>query len=220
VLSLADSPNEHEAQVAVAKAQRLLLEYNLEVVGADRARGFGVRCLGAVKSRRTAAELWLAAILQDYFFVEVLWVPTYEPATDRGGTVLQVHGTPANLDMAHYVHGYLTGLLESLWQAYRQTRGLAGNRERQRYCAGVLEGFHGRLKEQERRLHATAALVWQGDARLRAYYRYLNPRVHTRHGRGVRRTEAYRHGVEEGRRVTIRRPLAGRDPRLAGYLTG
>ena len=36
VLSLAGSPNEHEAQAAVNKARRLLLEYNLDLVELDR----------------------------------------------------------------------------------------------------------------------------------------------------------------------------------------
>jgi len=38
-------------------------------------------------------------------------VESYRPLEDRTGTVLQISGTRANLDMAEYVHGYLTGLL-------------------------------------------------------------------------------------------------------------
>jgi hypothetical protein len=217
VLSLAGSPNEHEAQAAVNKARRLLLQYNLDAVELDRARDFACRCLGPVKARHASHELWLPVILSEFFFVEVLWAPTYQPLLDREGTVLQIFGTPANLDMAEYVYAFLSGLLGPLWAAYKERRGLGGG-QRQSYCAGVLQGVHGALREQEQRLRAERALVWRGDPRLQEYYRYLNPRVRVRRGRGVAATPAYQDGVEEGRRVRIHRPLHQRRGPAGGLL--
>lgn len=220
VLCLVDSPNEHEAQVAVSKARHLLLEYNLDLVALDRARSFQCRSLGPVKGRRSSWELWLAMILNGCFFVEVLWARTYEAATDREGTVLRIYGTRANLDMAQYVYEYLTGLLPRLWTSYRDRQGLRANAERMRYFAGVLEGFHSKLLEEEDRANSTeGALVWLGDQHLMDYFRYLNPRTQTRSVAGVRVSTAFRDGVEEGKQVTIRRPLeAGRD-RFGGLLS-
>ncbi len=220
VLSLTSSPNEHEAQAAVNKARRLLLTYNIDVVELDRERCFGSRCLGVVKSRRASYELWLALILQEFFFVEILWVHNYEALTDRSGTILQIYGTPTNLEMAAYVNDYLAELLERLWRDYKKARGLPGNRERLRYFAGVLEGFYHKLEAQEATILNQRALVWKGDTRLQEYYRYLNPRVQTRYGRGVTASAAYRDGLEEGRRVTIRRPFAASREGFGGYLAG
>ena len=208
VLSLASSPNEYEAQTAVQKARQLLVKYNIDLVELDRERRFETRCLGGVKGRRTSAELWLASLLNRFFFVEVLWVQSYDARRDRPGSILQIYGTPQNLDMADYVYGYLFALLDRLWKAYRVENDIRSNRERQRYFSGVLEGFYRKLEAQERRLEETRALVWKGDSRLKAFYRYLNPRVETRYGGGVNPTEAYRDGVREGRRVTIQRPIA------------
>ena len=220
VLTLVDSPHRHEAEAAVKTARRLLLQYNIDVVELDEQRGFGHLHLGQPKGRRAPYELWLAHILHEFFFVEVIWVETYCAATDRRATVLQVCGTPANLDMAAYVHAYLTEILERLWREYRQRQRLPGDRERQRFAAGVLQGFCEQLQRQEADLRQEAALVWQGDPQLLAYYRYLHPRTRTRRGRGVAATAAYRDGVAEGHKVSIRRPVAASPSPFGGLLPG
>ena len=213
VLSLATSPNENEAQAAVNKARRLLLEYNVDLVAIDRERNFDCMAVGEVKGRRSTWELWVAAILNEFFFVEVLWARTYQPHRDRAGTVLQLFGTPTNLSMASYVHDYLGTLLPRLWNQYRCANRLPGNRERMRYFAGVAQGFHEKLTREAASPakpgdeEGSAALVWRGDSRLHAYFRYLNPYVHTRTTAGVSGSEAFRDGVREGRKVEIRRPL-------------
>ena len=223
LLSLAGSPNENEARAAMDKARRLLLKYNVDLVEADGERGFTRRRLGPVKGRHASWELWLAMILNDFFFVEVLWARSYAAGRDLEGTVLEVYGTPANADMAEYVHGYLTWLVRSLWDDYRAQRSLEGQRERMRYWAGLLQGFHDQLSRGRRAGSAAGAaseeLVWKGDARLRAYYRYHNPRVVTRQSAGVAATEAFDHGVEAGRRIRLRRPLSG-GAAFGGYLRG
>ena len=219
VISLTDSPNEHEAQTAVNKARRLLLKYNIDAVEIDRARDFGHRCVGSVKGRRASYELWLALILQEFFFVETLWVPTYRAREDKSGTVLEIYGTPANLDMAEYVYTFLRGLLERFWLEYKTEQKLPGNRERQRYWGGVLEGFHHKLAAQERQIGADQALIWRGDSQLKNYYRYLNPRVRTRYGSGVAESAAYRDGLADGHRVQIHRPVQSAAG-FGGYVKG
>jgi hypothetical protein len=207
LLSLAESPNENEAQAAVQKARRLLVKYNIDVVDLDREREFETRVLGEVKGRHTSAELWIGSILNRFFFVESLWCQSYDAQKDRRGTALQVYGTQQNLDLATYVYDYLIGLLPILWEDYRDRRGLANNRERQRYFAGVMEGFFTKLSEHERDLVASEALVWKGDPQLSRFFKYHNPSVVTRYGGGVTRTETYEDGFAEGRTVSIRKPV-------------
>lgn len=219
VLSLTDSPNEHEAQAAVNKVRRMLLDYNLDIVALDRERQFEARSLGAVKGRRASWELWLAMILNEFFFAEVLWARTYDARRDRDGSILRVFGTRSNLDMATYVYEYLSGLLPRLWVSYRERAGLAGNGERLRYWAGVMQGFYAKLGEQAAELaSASGALVWKGDPRLHEFYRHHNPRVETRRTAGVRASEAYHDGVDDGRKVSIRRPLTESHQGFGGHL--
>ncbi|MFQ5930438.1 MAG: SprT-like domain-containing protein [Acidobacteriota bacterium] len=219
VLSLSASPNEHEAQAAVQKARYLLLKYSIDLTELDEERQFGTRSLGVVKGRRMSYELWLGSILNEFFFVEVLWAQSYDALRDRTGSVLQIFGAPANLDMAEYVYHYLLQLLDRLWGEYKAANGIRSNRERQRYFAGVLDGFYQKLDEQERTLQESYALVWKGDPKLQAFYRYLHPGVRTRYWGGVCPTQVYRDGVEEGGRVTIQQPIAERRASLGVYLT-
>jgi hypothetical protein len=218
VLSLAGSPNEHEAQSAVQKARYLLAKYNIDLIELDRERRFGNRCLGEVKGRRAPLEIWLASILNEFFFVEVIWAHSYDAARDRAGTILQIFGTPENLEMAEYVYDYVLQLLGGLWEAYKAHNGLRGNRERQRFFSGVVEGLYNKLRDQDRRIQQTEALVWKGDPALQSYYRYFHPRIRTRYGGGVSRTPAYRDGLREGARVTIHKPIGDRGTGRGGYL--
>ena len=218
VLSLADSPNEHEAQAAIQKARFLLVKYNVDVLRHDEERGFDSRCLGEVKRRHTSAELCLGSILNEYFFVEIIWQSSYDARRDKAGTVLQIVGTPPNLDMAEYVHTYLHNLLDGLWEAYKASKGLRNNRDRQRYFAGVVEGFNRKLQGQEQTLQGTHALVWKGDYKLKEYFQYLNPYVRMLYSNGVTESQVYKHGIQEGRRVTIRKPITRTTNDFGGYL--
>ncbi len=218
ILSLAASPNEHEAQAAVNKARRLMLEYNVDVVELDRERSFSSRSMGAVKGRHAAWELWLAMVLNGFFFVEVLWVPSYDALKDREGTTLNVYGTETNLEMAEYVYGYVTALLEKLWRDYKAGSELTGNRERMRYYAGVVQGFHAKLERELEGAAAQTALVWKGDSRLRDYYTHLNPHIVTRRTGGVSASAAYIDGISEGKRLIIHRPVTSSGNGFGGYL--
>ncbi len=222
LLSLAQSPNQNEAQSAMRKARRLLLEYNIDLIQADAGRKtnrhFERRIMGEVKGRHPAWELWVAMLLSDFFFVECLWAHSYDAVRDRAGTVLEIYGTQTNLEMAEYVYQFLGGILPRLWDRYRVEQGLMDNKERMRYYAGVAQGFHEKLGLQNRqesdteKESVTAELIWQGDQQLQEFYRYHNPRIVTRMTGGVLATDAFHHGVAEGRRVTIHRPVEESGP--------
>ena len=217
LLALADSPNEFEARAALQKARQLLVKHNLALVEDDRRRSFSSRTLGVVKRRHASYELWLGSLLNRFFFVEVLWQESYDAQHDREGTALEIYGTTHNLDMAEYVHGYLCAVMDDLWRHYRDEAAIDSNRERLRYFAGVVEGFCQALESQEGELARSHDLVWRGDPRLREYYRYVNPRIRTRHTQGVRATDVFDAGKAAGSNVTIRKPLA---PAPGGTSTG
>jgi predicted SprT family Zn-dependent metalloprotease len=106
LLALAESPNEHEAQAAMNAAQRLMLKYNLDAVSQRASRGHGYKHLGAPTGRVDEAQRMLALILLEHFFVETIWVPVWRVHEARTGSVLEVCGTPENLEMAEYVHSF------------------------------------------------------------------------------------------------------------------
>lgn len=209
LLALAESSNMHEAQNAMSLAQRLMLKHNLETIGDPRKNyAYGFRHLGTPTGRVSEAERLLSTILGKHFFVDVIWVPVYRPTEARRGSVLEVCGTPANLEMAAYVHAFLTHTAAQLWQEHKKAKGIRGDRDRRTYLAGVMLGFLEKLNVQ-RVEHKEQGLIWVGDVDLDDFYRRRHPHiVHVRHA-GNRRTEAHHEGREAGRKIVLHKPVHG-----------
>ncbi len=207
LLALAESANVHEAQSAMNAAQKLMLKHNLESVAQKlRPSGYGFRHLGEPTGRVSEAERLLGAILGKHFFVEVIWVPVYRALLGKRGSVLEVCGAPANLEMAAYVHAFLTHAADHLWHEHKKARKIRGDRDRRTFLSGVMLGFLEKLNTQ-RTEHQQQGLVWVGDADLDGFYRRRHPRiVHVRHT-GSRRTAAHAEGREAGRRIVLHKPV-------------
>jgi predicted SprT family Zn-dependent metalloprotease len=209
LLALAESDSEHEAQAAMNAAQRLMLKYNLDAVSARKgAAGYAFRHLGKPTGRVTEAERMIAVILGEHFFVDVIWVPVYRPLEGKRGSVLEVCGTSANLEMAAYVHAFLADAGERLWREHQRAIGTRSNRDRRTFLAGVMSGFYAKLNA-ERAQQRKEGLVWVGDADLRAYYRKRHPHiVHARFA-GSARNEAHAMGRQAGQKLVLNRPVRG-----------
>jgi hypothetical protein len=206
LLALAESPNANEAQAAASAAQRLMLKHNLDTASARASRGYSFRHLGRATGRISEPERLVAAILAEHFFVEAIWVPVYRATEGKRGRVLEVCGTPANLEMASYVHAFLLHAAERLWAEHKRGRGIRGDRDRRAYLAGVMIGFREKL-EAQKRADAKAGLVWVGDAELHQYYRRRHPYVRHTHLEGGGRGEAHAHGREAGRNLVLHRGI-------------
>jgi hypothetical protein len=204
LLALAESPNVHEAEAAASAAQRLMLRYNLDARRHAALHGYGFAHVGTPTGRVSEAERILAMVLGRHFFVEVIWVPVYRPHVGKRGSVLELCGTPQNLAMAEYVHGYLTRTAEDLWADHRRALRLPGNRDRRTFIAGVMTGFADKLQRQAK-VHQEEGLVWVGDANLADYFHRRHRHVvHVRYA-GTRKTDAYSHGRAAGRRIVLRK---------------
>lgn len=202
LLALAGSPNEHEATSAMRMANRLMLEYNLDAARLSAARGFETRWLGASSRRIQQYEYTLAHILQEHFFVEVIWTHAYDPSTDAWGRILEVAGTRENLQMAEYAYHFVLNLTRSLWRTHQEgRRGRRGTRTQ--YLAGLLRGLEAKLNAQRDGLGKETGLVWKGDPLLREFHRIVHPRIVHRGGSGVLRTESFTAGLSDGRAITI-----------------
>lgn len=203
LLSLAESPNPHEAEAAALAAQKLMLKHNLS---APMDRDYGFRHVGRVTGRTTPSERMLALLLADHFFVEILWVPAFRPRDGIRGSVLEICGTEVNLNMAEYVHGFLTHAAERLWDLHKKETGQKGDRKRRHFLAGVMSGVREKLAAQKK-VHAREGLVWIRDANLHGYFRRRHPHIVN----VGYRTRAARDGFEEGQRVgrtlVIHKPL-------------
>src|SRR3989338_4989437 len=145
LLALAQSPNEHEAQTAMAKAHELLLRHNLSLLDTQTKWNYIHKQVGEI-GRRDPAKSTISAILCKYFFVEAIWTFGYDQHRNRRGRVLEIYGTPENVEMAEYVYHYLQNVSELLWTEYKEKNTINGNRHRRTFIYGLLEGFYHKLE--------------------------------------------------------------------------
>ncbi|MCS6913358.1 MAG: DUF2786 domain-containing protein [Myxococcales bacterium] len=207
LLALAESSNLHEAEAAMREAQRLMLKYNIETAGTGAQAGYGFRHIGPVRSRVSESERLIGMILGNHFFVEVIWVRSFVVQQGRSGWVLEVCGSPANLEMAEYVYNFLVRTAEQLWQEHKRAHGLRSDRDRRTFIAGVMLGFDEKLNKQKN-LHRSQGLVWQGDGDLARYLRQRHPRIRLTRSQGHVRNEAHEHGRAAGRSIVLHRPIS------------
>lgn len=112
LMSLAESDNEHEASLAVLRANELMVKHNLDAAAAAGMTPgeveFCVRVVIPAKrsSPRIAA---ISAILEEFLVF---------PVQGRDG--LEVTGTRANVEQAEYVAAYLNRALAAAWKAAKQ----------------------------------------------------------------------------------------------------
>jgi hypothetical protein len=219
LLALAESPNEHEAHAAMAAAQRLMLKYNIDSVHTKGTQSYCFRHLGRPSGRVDESQRLLAGIISEFFFVQGIWVPVWRPLEGKRGSVFEVCGTHENVELAEYVHSYLTHTAEQLWKSYKRAQGIRRNAERRTFLAGVMTGFRDKLK-RERAAAERHGLVWVGDPELSRFLRARHPHVRWARYGGGQRSGAFSQGREAGREIVLKRGVGSGPsadaPRLLG----
>jgi hypothetical protein len=208
LLALADSPNRPEAESAMREAQRLMLKYNLDAVASRTAAAYSFRHLGEPSGRIQGHQRQLAHILGSHFFVEPIWITVHRPLHGKPGTVLEVCGTPANLEMAAHVHDFLLQTAERLWRDHRRQQRIASDQLRRSYLVGVMRGFEEKLATQARE-NQQQGLVWVADAGLRDFLRQRYPRQQLQRTASRTHPAAYAAGQQAGRSIILHRPVGG-----------
>ena len=161
LLALADSPEQHEAQAAMNAAQKLMLKHNLEAAGGAHPLDYGVRWLGSPSQRLQAWQRILGGILAEHFFVRGVWVWSFDVARGARGRVLEISGTPSNLEIAAYVYDFRPD--GGGWE-HKAAHGIRHNRLRRRFLSGVMVGFHEKLQGQQAN-NREEGLVWTTPTR-------------------------------------------------------
>lgn len=208
LLALAESANVFEAENAMVQAQRLIAKHNLtSLQDLSQTRSYASLRLGLPRGRVSEAERVVAKVLVSHFFVEAIWISSLRMADGVRGSVLEICGTPENVELAEYVHGFLHAAAERLWEGRSREARQAGDRK-SAFCAGVVTGFAAKLQVESKRATA-AGLVWVQDADLTDYFRKRHPRVrHVRYG-GEARSGAYQDGVRAGAKLILHRGMRG-----------
>jgi len=134
---------EAEAKNAMAMAQRLMTKYNIETanLGEDapkasvRHESFFNR-----KGSFNPADQYVMSILQQFYKVRIL----FSNGTDGNGII--IIGSPDDIEIAKYVHGYLRSVFFKCWNEYKSTAAFPHKAD---YYLGLQVGISERMTEAE-----------------------------------------------------------------------
>ena len=151
--------------------------------------------------------------------MEAIWTYGYDQQRNRAGRILELYGTPENVEMAEYVYDYLQNISELLWEEYKVQKRLTGNRHRRTFIYGILNGFYHKLDNRISE-NRTGHLVWKGDPRLKDFFRRRNPkfvRSSSRYSRSCQDT--YNSGISQGKNLVIHKGIHENGNREVKLLT-
>ena len=177
LLALAQSQNRFEAEAAMTKAHELIARHNIELNHSEDQHQFLSIFIGSPALRHPREDYHLANLLQDFYFVYGIWVPTYVLEKHKMGRVLEISGTAQNLKMADYVHDFIRSFIDAQWLSYNHSKGL--NRYRKTdFAVGIIAGFRDKLESNINRKKtpkSIRALIQKKDPQLRKYYHFRYP---------------------------------------------
>jgi len=209
LMALAESPDLHEAEAAMAKAHALMAKYNYHLLEERKERQFVTLALGRPALRHPAEAYALAHLLQEFYFVRGIWVSAYVLGKGKMGRVLEISGTLANVQVAGYAFDFVSRFIESKWSEYNSGRNLGRSRQTD-FALGIIDGFRAKLKSGDREKEGALALIRVEDPHLQEYLRYKYPRTAAVHGGPIRQDpRVLRDGRDIGRNLVIAKGVAG-----------
>jgi hypothetical protein len=140
LLSLAQSSNAHEAELATIKANDLLLRHSLKYINKEDEPIYMVRIL--IRKRKDAKLSAIYSILKHFIVRPVI-------SQGQNTCCLEVSGSLTNVKLASYVAGFLDHELELLWNEAKKRHQLKGTRARNSFFAGVAQGHDLKMKQSK-----------------------------------------------------------------------
>jgi len=216
LMALARSHNRHEAEAAMFKAHQLMRKHHIDQLVRKTQRDFVSIFIGAPALRHFREFYELALLLQEFYFVQGLWIPAYVVEKEKMGRVLEISGTPRNVRIAGYVHDYVCRFIDREWDLYRTQKPEARSRSwKTDFAVGVVRGFKAKLTSRQNgecRPAASHALIEAKDRSLDAYMRYRYPSVRTIHKKPVQRElSVFEDGIRRGKRLVIAEGITAED---------
>ncbi len=171
------NPSQEEAAAALAKAQQLMMEHEVELLDLKEkpaADEFSKHFVGEPFNRAPASQAFIGQILREHFHVKVVYnlvhpvggvyfafrldkhdrvtreeIPEYAflPKGKRG---MQLIGRKSDLLIAEYVFEFLSWKFEQLWSQHQQETGKRADAKLD-FFQGLYHGLNQRLRDERRR---------------------------------------------------------------------
>jgi predicted SprT family Zn-dependent metalloprotease len=227
LLALSQSSNEHEAALAMQKANDLLEKHHLQELADDRQHRYDYRIIDGKRKRIESYQRRICTILHDFFYVKVVLSSQYDPMMNDSYKTIELLGTRENVTIAEYCYHFLENRLASLWSVNRRRFSGAVRTEKNSYYLGLLRGFYQKLEQQKigkedpRIQPKVGDLIVAEEKRLENFVGMRFPRLSRISRRGPKiYSSTYNEGVATGKTITFAEGLTGRGPTFGGLLPG
>ena len=225
LLALSQSSNEHEAALAMQKANDLIEKYHIQELGNDQENRYGFGIIDRKRKRIETYQRRICTILHDFFFVRVVLASLYDPLRNDTYKTIELLGTKENVTIAEYCYHFLENRLASLWSLNRHRFKGSARTEKNSYYLGMLRGFYQKLQEQKDGKEDVCiepqlgALVVAEQKRLEMFVGMRFPRLRKASKSGVKvYSGTYDEGVETGKTITFAEGLSGKTKTFGGLL--
>jgi hypothetical protein len=210
LMSLAQSSNENEAALAMQKVHELFLKHNLERAKSRITSRYVTLTINTKKKRVDRAQSIIAGIINEHYFVRVIYSSLFNAQTCESHKTIEVIGTQENVLMAEYVFHFLEHSIQSLWEHYKKN-GNTGQGTKNSYQAGLLTGFSRKLRRAEKREEVTptqAVLIKTLDKSLDGHVRALFPKLTGRsHSGRCADADSFHAGCSDGEKIVLHRGI-------------
>ena len=219
LLALSSSPVVAEAEAALSAAARLMARHNLEnIADYPEAENYEARIIALLAKRIDTRLGLLSHIINRHFFVQTIFVPTYNPSTDTEGYDLELLGRPENTRLAEHIFHFLMERSESLWKAWHKHNPGGGLPARNSFIHSLLNSFSQKLDQAAQKNTPTStgpatgfsALILAQDQGLQQFYHQRHPQVRkARSGKRSYNPAAGEAGAVAGKALNFNQPLEG-----------
>ncbi|MDM8515688.1 DUF2786 domain-containing protein [Desulfobacterales bacterium HSG16] len=211
LMALAQSKNEHEAESAMLKAHKLIERHNIDLLNTEKKRNYTSIFLGKPALRRFREEYTLSRLLIDFYFVYGIWVCTWVVEKGKEGRVLEIIGTPQNVNFASYVYDFVRNYIDAQWNVYNQDKKL-GRYRKTDFAVGIIDGFRSKLNSIPRETttisSTSRALVKHEDIKMKEYIRHRHPKIgKIKRGCLNQDEDVVNDGIELGKKLVIHKGI-------------
>lgn len=212
LFNLAQGQDGHEAQAAIAKANELLLKYNLQDLNFQEKEE-DICCQKVLLFKKRSAKTDAILQILNHFYVKTIY------SQGQGLSSLEVVGNRSSVELADYTAKYLDQELERLWKLARKEnpKTLQGLRARNSFFQGIAVGYVKKIKEGQPKDQSTTTALIKIQAQLEQQAALVYGRLSSLATQRRGDLSAHSAGVEQGRNLSLRPGVnKNKGPKLLG----
>lgn len=207
LLRMAEGGTEHEAEVAMAKLQRLMVEYNLDmqtVIGTvteeDYIQG---DTSDEMRMKEAPEDLYTLRIIQEHFFVKVVFSSGRDKETFEVIKKVIFMGRRENVAVAKMLYMDLRYTFRRLWSDYKFVNKCPAS-SRTSYYNGLTQGLDARIRKERAAVEQERGLVLVKDSDLEDLFKKAFPNLHHKAAPTIGDWDAYDKGQKDGADINLR----------------